>query len=175
MYYAVQVKSRSEKSTILSIHQRVDKSLYSECFFPSREMNRKMHGKWTVIKEPLFPGYIFINSDQIKDLSTALIRIPEFAKVLGKDNVAHTFIPLSDREARVIDVLCGRETEYTAKLSYVEIKEGKIARIISGPLMGNEGKIKKVNLHRRQVLMSLDLFGRSNDILLSFDIIEPQN
>ena len=63
MWYVIQVKNGQENLTCQLIQTIITDDTLIECFFPQRERMRKIDGKWNVIKEKLFPGYVFIVTD----------------------------------------------------------------------------------------------------------------
>ena len=55
-----------------------------------------------------------------------------------------------------------------------EPEEGKVVKIIDGPLMGFEGTIIKYNLHKRVAMVEIDFAGNKSKIQLGIDIIEEK-
>ena len=52
-----------------------------------------------------------------------------------------------------------------------EVKEGEMIRVLDGPLMGLETQIKKVNLHKRTVLVEFMMCGRLVTAPIGINII----
>lgn len=43
--------------------------------------------------------------------------------------------------------------------------------VLSGPLKGKEGRIARVNLHRREAVIRIDFMGRETEIFLGIETI----
>lgn len=173
MYFVIQVISGKESSIIDILNRKLSKDLFFECFFPQRMRMKKFNGGWKKVIERYFPGYIFIDTDNPKRLYSELRTIGEFTKLLGKqDN--ENFLPLSEEESRIIDSLMGKETNRITDISYIDINENDEVQVIEGPLLGFEGKIKKINLHKRTATILLDMCGREVETILGIEFIEKR-
>ena len=60
----------------------------------------------------------------------------------------------------MIDILYSPNTNRITEISNIEVKEGEMIRVLDGPLVGLETKIKKVNLHKRTVTVEYMMCGR---------------
>ena len=131
---------------------------------------------WTEVKDILLPGYILVDTPDPWDfkercakngsaLSFHLIGRTQSAgrDKIGDDYEPDEFIPVTDAELNLIRSLCGEISK--------GVKEGSRVRIISGPLVGLQGAVVKLNPHHRCALVRLEMFGRNLDIWLSFEII----
>ena len=172
MYYVVQVKTGKEEKTMLDII----KSNHSgdptfEVFSPFRKVLRKYKGELKEVIERCFPGYVFVETDVPKDLFFHLFWVPEFTKLLGREGLTYNFVPLNNDEARVIDILYSRNSDRITEISDIIVHEGQIVRVVDGPLEGFLTKIKKVNLHKRTVIVEYMLCGRLVSSVLSINII----
>ena len=52
------------------------------------------------------------------------------------------------------------------------IIENDQVRILTGPLQGMEGYIRKINRHKRKAWVSIEMFGRSVDMEVGLEIIK---
>ena len=107
MWYVIQVKNGQENLTCQLIQTIITDDTLIECFFPQRERMRKIDGKWNVIKEKLFPGYVFIVTDNPERLFLQLKNVPKLTKLLG-DNEG-SFIPLKEKEVYFIQRWGGKD------------------------------------------------------------------
>lgn len=172
MYFAIQVTSGRERKIIELIQRKLEVNYYLDCFNPIRKRLIKSDGSWKEICERFFPGYIFVDTDNPEQLFIDLKKIPYFTKLLGKSYFNNTFIPLSSFEAKTIDLLANRESGRIADISLISISEGKRVTIISGPLVGLEGFVKSFNMHKKTMMISLDMIGRECEILLGIDFVK---
>jgi len=54
----------------------------------------------------------------------------------------------------------------------VGVIEGDTTRITSGALMGLEGRIKKINRHKREAVVEMQMMGTARDVVLMLEIVE---
>ena len=171
MYFVIQVISGKESSIVNILNRKISKDIILECFVPIRERLKKYNGKWQKVQERYFPGYIFIDTNNPKLLFNELKKIGEFTKILGRQ-VDNNFLSLSKDESDLIDSLMGKENNRITDISLIDIKEGNKIEVVEGPLVGFEGRILKVNLHKRTVSVLLDMCGREIEVLLGIDFIK---
>ena len=171
MYYVIQVQTGKEEKAISAIKKQIGEKEGFDIFTPSRKVLRKFHGEFKEVTEKCFPGYIFVETDKPKDLFYDLYWTPEYTKLLGREGLTYNFLPLTKDEARMIDILYSANHSRRTEISDIEVVEGQKVRVISGPLMGNESIIKKVNLHKRLVTISISVAGRSVDVEVGINII----
>ena len=78
-------------------------------------------------------------------------------------------IPLSQEEVELLLKL-GKEEQLVAIST--GIIENDQVRILTGPLQGMEGYIRKINRHKRKAWVSIEMFGRSVDMEVGLEIIK---
>ncbi len=164
MYYVVQVRSGDEERCMLEFGLRIKKDILQECFVPHFEEKKKIRGKWVVQERILFPGYMFLETDDIDELYLNLRTIPRLTKLLG---VGEYIVPLNDEEEDFL-------MRFGGKKHLVEMSEGIIehsqVRILSGPLMGMEGMIRKIDRHKRKAWLEMELFGRTQIVEVGLEV-----
>ena len=166
MYYVVQVKTGKEQQAIEDIMKNKPDDASFEVFAPYRKALRKFKGQMKEVVERCFPGYIFVETDDVQGLFVQLYWTPGFTKLLGREADTYNFVPLDKDESRMIDILYSANTNRITEISNIEVREGEMIRVLDGPLAGLETKIKKVNLHKRKVTIEYMMCGR----LVSSDI-----
>lgn len=135
---------------------------------------RKVRGELVEYQATCFPGYLFVKTDKPDELNTKLWQVEGFTKLLGNHDKSHkTFLPLTAREEEFLSCLLG--LGHTIDISKVHVHEGKIIRVIDGPLYGLEGTVVKVNLHKRVAIVRTTLASQGVDIHLGIDIIREQD
>lgn len=169
MYYVIQVKTGKEQEAIDDILKNKPDDPDFDVFSPYRKELRKYKGVYKEVIERCFPGYIFVETNNVKDLFVQLYWTPGFTKLLGREADTNNFVPLDKDESRMIDILYSRNNNRITEISNIEVKEGEMIRVLDGPLMGLETQIKKVNLHKRKVTVEYMLCGRlvSSDIAIN--------
>lgn len=168
-YYALQVKTSSEDLFI----QRVVKSLSREqtegtrLIFPRRNMPIRKAGITKSKIEPVFPGYIFLESPELeKNLYWVIRTTPGFyrflpdnkepAPLLGRDlSTLRHFISFGD----------------IAQKSKVMFDSDDRIKVLDGPLKGLEGRIVKVDKRKGRAKVKLDMYDESFLIDLAFEVM----
>ena len=164
-WYVIQVQPKSEYRLCTKIKDRISKDLYRDCFVPQAEYLYKKDGVFEKRIRPLFPGYIFVSTDNVRDFYDSLKKIDGFKRILksGED-----FTPISSEEAGFIAGIT--DDDYNISLSAGFIIDSKIT-ITSGPLIGNEGIIKKIDRHKRIGLIELNFMGQPQLVKMPLEII----
>lgn len=171
MYYVVQVKTGDEEKTIEAIKRQLGNKKGFDVFAPYRKVLRKYRGVQREVIQRCFPGYIFVETDQPKELFFTLFFTPKYTKMLGREGLTYNFVPLDKDEARMIDILYSKNSNRVTEISNIEVEVGQKIKVLDGPLSGLETQIKKVNLHKRTVTVSFMMCGRLVDADVSINII----
>ena len=165
MWYVIQVVAGKEETILEMIKKYGVQKYVKECFSPKYEHKKKYLGQWHQEEAILFPGYIFVISDQVEELYQALKRIPELTKLLG---VGEKWTPMTKDDIEIVELLSGRER-------IVKFSEGYIAGdkvvVVKGPLQGMEGTIRKVDRHKRRAYLEIPMFGRVLSAQVGLEIV----
>lgn len=158
-WYAVRVKSRSEKLVATMAHQRG----YQE-FLPVYDCRRQWSDRVKSVEVPLFPGYLFCRFNP--DDRLPLLTIPGVLQIVGVGKVP---IPVDDGEIASLQ---------TASFSGVPaepwpyLKVGERLRLDRGPMAGVEGLLVEIRNSYRLVL-SVTLLNRSVAVEIDRDWASP--
>ena len=171
MYYVIHVKTGKEEKTIEAIKKQLGDKKGFDVFAPFRKSIRKYKGVEREVIERCFPGYIFVETDNAKELFEALYWTPGYTRLLGREGLTDNFLPLSNDEARVIDILYSKNSDRITEISDIVVNEGQIIRVVDGPLQGLLACIKKVNLHKRTVTIETTVCERAVEVNVAINII----
>lgn len=173
MYYVIQVATGQEEKVIEDIRRfNTNRSESFDVFTPSRKTMRKYKGVYKEVTERCFPGYIFVETNDVQQLFKDLYWVPDFTRLLGRERKeTHLFVSLNKEESRMVDILYNRENDRTTGISDIEIEEGDKIRILTGPLRDLEGCVKKVNLHKRKVTVELTFMKRPVEVDVGINIV----
>ena len=160
MYYVIQVKTGKEEQAIEDILKNKPDDASFDVFAPYRKALRKYKGVMREVVERCFPGYIFVETNDVQRLFKQLYFTPGFQKILGREGDTDNFVPLDKDESRMIDILYSANNNRITEISNIEVREGEMIRVLDGPLAGLETQIKKVDLHKRTVTVEYMLCGR---------------
>lgn len=174
-WYVIQTMSGKEDILIRYIEEYVDSSVVKECFIPKRERKKKIDGKWRVITEKLFRGYIFVVTGEPIGLFFALKQIPMLSKLLSDGE--YTFEKLNNKEVDFISRIGSGRPDHISKISKVEFdeySEGDEVVYIEGDLKSFEGQIKRFDKHRRVAVVETELFDRKTEVYLEFEFLRKK-
>lgn len=165
MWYVVQVRTGSEENIRTQCTRNVSGNVLEKCFIPYYEERKRIRGEWRTEKKVLFPGYVFVITDEIEEVYRQLARVIGLTKVLGTGGEV---VPLTEKETEFLLSFGGEE-------QVVEMSEGIIESsqviITSGPLKGKEGMIRKIDRHKRKAYLELQMFGRTQVIQVGLEIV----
>jgi len=119
----------------------------------------------------MFPGYVFIETklsgDDFRTRSIETIkRSKHITRLLcGSDCES---MAVSDAERSVLSAFWKDERKIEASRGLVE---GDNIRIIEGSLMGFESAIKKIDRHRREAIVEIELFGKMQPVRVALEIV----
>lgn len=166
MWYVVQVRTGTEENIRQQCEKKIDGKVLEHCFIPYYEEQRRIRGEWTTLRKVLFPGYIFVVTDKIEELYKGLKMIIGLTKLLG---TGQEIVPLTPDEEKFL-------RKFGGDVHVVSMSEGVIeqsqVRVVSGPLLGMEGYIRKIDRHKRKAWLELDLFGRKQTIQVGLEVVE---
>lgn len=167
MWYVVQVMSGHEHK-IAELCRTWLLTEDEEVFVPMYERKKKIKGSWELKQAVLFPGYIFFCTDDIEAVFMQLKDVKELTKVLrtGED-----FTPLHEAEVAFLRQF-GRE-EHIVEMSVGYI-EGDQVVITDGPMMNWDGKVKKIDRHKKLAVLELEFFGRNTEVTVGLEIVEKK-
>lgn len=176
MWYVVQVMSGREQVVARKVRRAADDfaekhgmgsaDVLEELFSPRFKTQVRQDGKWVGDERPLLPGYLVAVTERIDLLDAALRRVPELTRILGNDNA---FIPLTDDEAAWIDAFT-RKGYRVVEMSE-GFKEGGKVTVTSGPLVGYEGAITKIDRRKHVAYLQLEIMGRKKEVKVGFNLV----
>lgn len=167
MWYVIQTIGGEEEKTAEMIKKCVSSYYIKDCFVPKRERMKKFHGNWNKIEEILFHGYVFVISESPGQLHQQLKSIPKLTKILGREE--NYFVPLNEDEIQLVQGISN--SEHKTVISMIEVEEGKNIRVVDGPLKDYVGKLVKVNLHKREVVVRVEFMGRDMELKLGVEMV----
>lgn len=116
----------------------------------------------------LFPGYVFLISDDVEQLFFALKNVQGLTKIIG---TGQEVVPLTDSEVLLLQKLGGDDQIVETSIGVME--QDKI-RITRGPLMGLEGCIKKIDRHKRTAWLEIEMMGRIVETRVGLEVVEKR-
>ncbi len=143
-------------------------TILQKCFIPYVIRKRRYYGEWHEEKKILFPGYVFLVSDNPGELFLRLKKVPGLTKLLGTGD---EIVPLSAEEEELLKKLGGEDHVVEGSIGILE--QDKIV-ITEGPLQGMEGYIRKIDRHKRTAWLEVELMGRMIETQVGLEIVEKR-
>ncbi len=153
-WYVAQVMTGSEQETARKL---TDAGM--EAIAPVQILHERRHGKWWPIRRVVFPSYVFVRTGMTPRFYYFISGLPRVIRLLGADGPE----PVPDEQMEVVRLFAPGGRDFG--MSQGERIDGKTV-ITSGPLLGLEGKIVKVNARGRRatVFQSFNLVTRTSVI-----------
>lgn len=155
--YENKVKANLEKT----IENRNLQSLLQDIQVPMEEVVEEKDGKQKISLKKKFPGYVLVKM-LMTDESWYVVR--NTRGVTGFVGPASKPVPLTDEEVESMGV---QETPVE-----IDLEVGESVSVISGPLKGFVAIIQEINLEKRKLKGSIDMFGRETLAELEFTQVE---
>ena len=165
MWYVIWTETGKEKEAAAELESRLQAGTYKECWVPVRIERHKRQGKMFSVEKALFPGYFFIDCEDVRQIVVQLRRLERFRLLLKSGDL---YMPISEEDEKMIR----RLTDHNGKLnvSLIKIIDGKLT-VIDGPLKNMEQYITKTNLHKRKVLVEMELFEQKHSFWAAVEIV----
>lgn len=168
MWYVIWTVTGKEEQTKTEILRFVPKEYYKKCFIPMKKECKKYQGSWKIIEKTLFPGYLFLETEQIEGIFFCLKKIPQFVRVLKTGEI---FTPVTEEEETFLRKLLGSGESVDVSLGMIEDQK---VRVMQGPLQGLEGMIRRIDRHKRKAYLQLRMFERTMEITVGLEVIEKR-
>jgi transcription antitermination factor NusG len=161
-WYAAIVRSRQEKIAAAGLN-----ALGVPNFLPLTPELRQWSDRKQVVTLPLFPGYLFIRINPLKDSTLPILKVPGVVGLV-RNNTGPLPIPANEindiRRVLAEGMRCSPHPFF--------LKEGDRARIVRGALAGLEGTLVRSNSETRFVV-SVEMIQRSIAVNVSRQDVEP--
>ena len=165
MWYVVQVRTGTEESIRIQCEKHMSEEVLERCFIPYYEESKRIRGSWTILEKVLFPGYVFMITEKLERLYEQLHGVIGLTKLIG---TGREIVPLREEEIAFTQGIGGEK-------QVVEMSEGVIekscVRITSGPLVGMEGMIRKIDRHKRKAWLEVPMFGGVQMVQVGVEIV----
>lgn len=163
MLYVIQTNTGREKELVEVIEKVLSSSEYKKCFVIQRECIWRIEGRMRMHIEPLFPSYVFVETDAPEDFLFVLKHVPKLTKLLGSDG---NFWTVQKEEEQILRELIGGDRSLTIRLSPVKTDENGAILSAEGALKNYMGMVVKKRLRKRSVIVEIPFLGEMRRIQL---------
>ncbi len=164
-WYVIQTVTGQELSICQRLKAVLDPDSYVRCFVPMVEKVERRQGQSDVLRSPLYPGYLMVITDQVDRIRRTLWKVSSFKRLLrnGREIKA-----LEADECQLLNHLLNED-------AIIELSKGLIVgdriTVTDGPMLAQEGRIRKVNRHKRYALVDLPMMGQVIQVRLPLEIV----
>lgn len=167
--YVIQVAGGAEKRALELIECMLP-DLAADCFTPTVEVAQKRAGQWRRVRRLLFPGYLFIQTNDPVGLNARLRGIPAFTRLLGGND--DKFVPLTTDELAWLDAFTDGP-DHIVHMSEAVI-EGDQVLVTRGPLKGHEFQIVRVDRHKRTATLQVTMCGQTKPVKVGLEVVRKK-
>ncbi|MBQ9436920.1 MAG: hypothetical protein IJU50_01165 [Lachnospiraceae bacterium] len=146
-----------------TVKEHIDKRLGSiqpiRCFIPLCEEVRRRSDRYNIVFRRLFPGYLFIETENPEAAYSFLRSVPHFTRVLGskEQDGNYLFIPVSEDDQAFLESIL---EDGMLHVSYAHLSKSNRIDKVAGPLAGYRNHIIKLEFRRRTALVDAWMFGK---------------
>jgi transcriptional antiterminator NusG len=144
-------------------------------FTPKKTKLLRQKGRVVKVNDILFPGYVFVeteveHTDFIHYLNQHIRPVQGFIRLLEHDRIGtETLYP---HERSFIETFTNRHRVIEASTGFIE---GDQIIITSGPLVGHESRIKRIDRHKRIAELDISMFGEIRTIKVGCEILSKSS
>lgn len=169
MWYVMQVRTGTEENIRCQCQRLMSSDILERCFIPYYQQKKRFQGEWHIQERILFPGYVFLIAKNLEQLINGLKNVIGLTKIIGTGD---EIVPLTQEEVDLL-MKMGKDRQLIEMSSGI-IENDKV-QILSGPLQGMEGCIRKIDRHKRVAYLEVEMFGRTVEMKVGLEIIKKNN
>lgn len=156
MWFVIHVKPGCETQAVSLLKSAPKSDGLEEVFCPMAECLCKEHGELVEKREPMLEGCVFAVAPSKWELRACMRRADGLQSMLDKQTPE--FVALEDGEEGFIDLMAVPGNR-TVEMSEGEVVGGRIA-VLSGPLRGREGDIRRYSNRHRWAYLDTCVAGK---------------
>ncbi|MBR5337939.1 MAG: hypothetical protein IK152_08135 [Lachnospiraceae bacterium] len=158
MWYVIQTVTGEEPRVKALLEAFAEQGICKTCFVPLYEEVRRSHGEYRIFFKRLFPGYLFVETEDPEAVYATLRKVPEFTRLLGAQvkEEEKVFIPITEVEQEFLGSIL---EDGVVHVSYIRMEGKRIDKVV-GPLSGYRNHIVKLDIPHRRAIVEIDIFGR---------------
>lgn len=171
MWYAVQTPAGREGEIAEKLNRVYSDETDKPCFVLSKERTWRMGGIYHIGVEPMFPGYIFVDTDDAEKLEQKMKILAGLAK-LPLDEKA---VPLEREEEAFLKRLLRKDPQHTVRRFLVQVNEAGEIMSAEGILGESLGQIVRKRIRKRVVTLEFPMLGAMRRVELAIRVKGDEN
>lgn len=165
MWYVIQVTTGEENRTCQRCKNLFSTTLFCDVFVPMYVRQKKYQGVWKEECKVLFPGYLFVDTDEPEIVEEELMKLTCLAKPVYTGGA---FCPLEAEEQEFLAELMDMDSVIQTSTGY--IVDGKLI-VTQGPLQGMEDYVKWIDRHKRIAEVESCILHETRKALVGLEVV----
>lgn len=161
-WYVVHTYSGYENKVKANIEKLVDNrnmhDKIQEVLVPLEDEVEIKDGKKKVVQRKVFPGYVLLKMIMDDDTWYVVRNTRGVTSFVGPGSKP---VPLTDDEVYDMGI--------ESYIESIDISIGDTVTVVAGPFVDSTGIVEEINISKKQVVVKLFIFGRENEVTLSFN------
>ena len=149
-WYVLHVPQGAEAPTAEKLNRILGGTCLARAFALRKECWMKRRGEWFLVTKPMWPQYLFAESGDAAALVDALRTLSFRVEPAGLEG--RGVVPLDDGVRAWLEA--SADSTWCVRSSVAEIVGGEL-RVTSGPLVGQEARVLRVDRHKRTALVAM--------------------
>lgn len=166
-WYILRTYKDQEYEAASLLDQAIPKSLCSLCRIPQKLKMFRRAGEFQMVRDIMFPGYLFIKTAQPQKLQKELKKSREFPQFLifgKKETGEDELIPISSQDLSFLQNVCGTELQSDMGITDITLGENRTILGARGALEHYVNQIVRLDLHKRFAVVAVPLFNHSQTV-----------
>jgi len=144
------------------------KAKFGDIMVPTEEVVEMREGSRRKSERKFFPGYVLVQMEMDNDTWHMVKEVPKVLGFIG--GTSDKPAPITEAEANAI--LNRVEEGVDRPRPKVLFEVGEVVRVNDGPFNDFNGVVEEVNYEKSKMLVSVQIFGRSTPVELTFGQVE---
>lgn len=167
-WYALYTEPGREQAAAGLLERVVGHELWSLCRIPRKVKVFRSGGMLHLLEDVMFPGYLFIKTNDSEALSKVLKKSGKFPQFIG--NPKDMFAPVDEKDLCFLQDVCGENLSRAMGVTKIVLNEENQIVRADGVLAHYKDRIVKLNLHKRFAVVEVELFNRTQAVLFGVSL-----
>ena len=164
MWFVLKCNPGKSEEIMESCREHISGQVLHDIFTFTYDRMKRYEGNWHTESSPMFPDCIFLETADPAALSEQLELYGASIKRQGDGSL---LVKVTPEEEAFLKRLGGQE--HHLKMSQGYIKNG-ITHIVTGPLVGMERRIRKIDRHKRLANIEMPMQGMEKPVQAGLEI-----
>lgn len=144
------------------LKRMISHELWSRCEIPKKVKVFRSAGKFHLLEDVMFPGYLFVKTKRPEKLFKELKRARKFPQFITCMN--DVIVPVEDKDLCFLKDVCGENLQQVMGITKISLDDENRITMADGVLKHYLNRIVKLNLRKRFAIVEVDLFNRTQTI-----------